>query len=180
MTRSAPVVIWQVKCEYIPTTTTVSNAFPAFLKMLFLLVSRLFIVPLVILPCLGTRLKWRPPSPKWQPYTKPAYHHTVAPDLNKHTHTSDVAFFCAGMYIFSHSQLSSTSDLLQLFRCIHNQFYSESISHFPCFSFDIQIELFTGCPGKQKELSVWVQTISLPIPLYLYAQSKIEKKSQLH
>lgn len=58
----------------------VGNAFTALFLILFLFVSRLFIVFLAILPCPGARLKWHhPPPPKWQPYTKAAYHQCACP-----------------------------------------------------------------------------------------------------
>lgn len=39
---------------------------------------------------------------------------------------------------------------LHSLRCIHNQLGSKSISHIPCFPFDIQIDLFSGSPANKK------------------------------
>lgn len=65
----------------------------------------------------------------------------------KQTHTSELTLSTADRN--SHSQLCYTSDLPPLFRCIHNELGSKSISHISCFPFDIQMDLFAGCPANK-------------------------------
>lgn len=154
--------------------------------ILFLFLSWLCIVFPAILPCSRPRLKWQPPPYVWQLYTKPAYHHTLALDMhvNKHIHFK-VPPFPVGTY--SHSKLSTTSDLPPLLRCIHNQLGSKSISHIPCFPFDIQIDLLTGSPANKKNSLAESNLVTsssfslfLPSPLYLMLGMKYKRKSMLY
>ncbi len=93
MTLSALVVIWEVKCEYISVTTAVLHCAKSvmhlqpFFDFYFSLCQSRSLC--FVRYCLAPGHVWSDkPPPTRQPYTKPAYHHMLAPDMqvNKHTH----------------------------------------------------------------------------------------------